>query len=111
MFSVLFEVHPRTEEWDTYLDYGKMLRPELEDIHGFVDNIRYRSLARVGWLLSLSGWRDEKALVRWRTSAAHHGSRRKAATTSSSTTTSEWPVDPRQPVARRVRAEIGRAHV
>ena len=50
-----------------------MLRPELEGIDGFADNIRYRSLTRDGWLLSLSGWRDEKALVRWRTQAKHHG--------------------------------------
>jgi heme-degrading monooxygenase HmoA len=49
-----------------------MLKPELEQIDGFVDNIRYRSLRRKGWLLSLSGWRDEKALVRWRTQARHH---------------------------------------
>jgi heme-degrading monooxygenase HmoA len=49
-----------------------MLKPELEKIDGFVDNVRYRSLTREGWLLSLSGWRDEKALVRWRTQAKHH---------------------------------------
>ena len=41
-----------------------MLRPEIERIDGFIDNIRYRSLTREGWILSLSGWRDEKALVR-----------------------------------------------
>jgi len=73
MFSVLFEVHPKPEQWDAYLGYAKLLRPELEGIDGFVDNIRYRSLTREGWLLSLSGWRDEKALVRWRTQAMHHG--------------------------------------
>ena len=56
-----------------YLGYAKMLRPELEQIDGFVDNIRYRSLTREGWLLSLSSWRDEKAVVRWRTHGAHHG--------------------------------------
>src|SRR4051812_5061602 len=72
MFSVLFEVHPKPEQWDAYLGLGKMLKPELEQIDGFVDNIRYRSLRREGWLLSLSGWRDEKALVRWRTQARHH---------------------------------------
>jgi heme-degrading monooxygenase HmoA len=72
MFSVLFEVHPRSNQWDAYLGYAKMLRPELEQIEGFVDNIRYRSLTREGWILSLSGWRDEKALVRWRTRARHH---------------------------------------
>jgi len=73
MFAVLFEVHPKAEQWDAYLDYAKLLRPELERIEGFVDNIRYRSLTRDGWLLSLSNWRDEKALVRWRTQAVHHG--------------------------------------
>lgn len=73
MFSVLFEVHPKSEQWDAYLGYAKLLKPELEQIEGFVDNIRYRSLTREGWLLSLSGWRDEKALVRWRTQAVHHG--------------------------------------
>jgi heme-degrading monooxygenase HmoA len=72
MFSVIFEVHPKPEQWDTYLGYAKMLKPELERIEGFVDNTRYRSLTREGWLLSLSGWRDEKALVRWRTQAMHH---------------------------------------
>jgi heme-degrading monooxygenase HmoA len=72
MFSVIFEVHPRPEQWDAYLGNARMLRPELEQIDGFVDNIRYRSLTRDGWLLSLSGWRDEKSLVRWRTRARHH---------------------------------------
>jgi heme-degrading monooxygenase HmoA len=72
MFSVMFEVHPRPEQWDAYLDNAKMLRPELERVEGFVDNIRYRSLTRDGWILSLSAWRDEKALIRWRTSMRHH---------------------------------------
>jgi heme-degrading monooxygenase HmoA len=72
LFSVIFEVHPRSEQWDAYLGQAKMLRPELEQVDGFVDNIRYRSLTRDGWILSLSGWRDEKAVVRWRTKVRHH---------------------------------------
>jgi heme-degrading monooxygenase HmoA len=72
MFAVLFEVHPKPERWDAYLDIAGMLRPELEQIDGFVDNIRYRSLTREGWLLSLSSWRDEKSVVRWRTCERHH---------------------------------------
>ena len=72
MFSVLFEVNPHGEQWDAYLDYAKRLRQELEQIDGFVDNVRYRSLTRHGWVLCLSSWRDEKALVRWRTRARHH---------------------------------------
>src|SRR5262245_42914428 len=73
MFSVLFEVRPNPGQVDAYLGYAKMLKPELEQIDGFVDNVRYRSLTRAGWIFSLSGWRDEKALVRWRTHAKHHG--------------------------------------
>ena len=72
MFSVIFEVHPRPERSDTYLEAAKTLRPELEKVDGFIDNVRYRSLTREGWILSLSSWRDEKALVRWRTAARHH---------------------------------------
>src|ERR1700692_4468869 len=72
MFSVIFEVHPKPNRWAAYLDKGKMLRPEVEQLAGFVDNIRSKSLTREGWLLSLSGWRDEKAVVRWRTTQRHH---------------------------------------
>jgi heme-degrading monooxygenase HmoA len=77
MFSVIFEVLPNKENWDDYLDDAKMLRPELEQVEGFVDNIRYKSLTREGWILSLSNWRDEKSLVRWRTSKRHHEAQQK----------------------------------
>ena len=46
MFSVIFEVQPRPEQWDNYLGIAKILRPELEKVDGFVDNVRYRSLSR-----------------------------------------------------------------
>ncbi len=72
MFSVMFEVQPKPQQWDAYLGHAKMLRPELEQVDGFVDNVRYRSLTREGWILSLSGWRDEKSVVRWRTAMRHH---------------------------------------
>jgi hypothetical protein len=41
MFSVIFEVHPKLGQWDAYLSNAKMLRPELESVDGFVDNIRF----------------------------------------------------------------------
>jgi len=72
MFSVIFEVSPNQENWDDYLDNAEMLRPELERVEGFVDNVHYKSLTREGWILSLSSWRDEKSLVRWRTHGFHH---------------------------------------
>ncbi|SOE98947.1 Heme-degrading monooxygenase HmoA [Burkholderia sp. OK233] len=72
MFSAMLEVNPEVEQFDAYLGMAKMLRPELEAIDGFVDNTRYASLTRQGWLLSLSSWRDEKSLIRWRVTANHH---------------------------------------
>lgn len=72
MFSVIFEVFPKSDKWDDYLGYAKLLRPELLSMDGFIDNVRYNSMRREGCLLSLSVWRDEKALVRWRTHAVHH---------------------------------------
>ncbi|GAN78284.1 antibiotic biosynthesis monooxygenase family protein [Acidisphaera rubrifaciens] len=72
MFCVIFEVQPRPDRWDAYLGHAAMLRPELLRIDGFIDNVRYRSRREPGRLLSLSTWRDEKALVRWRTHALHH---------------------------------------
>jgi heme-degrading monooxygenase HmoA len=72
MFSVIFEVHPKKEQFDLYLARAKDLRPILQAIDGFVDNERFESARRPGWILSHSTWRDEKSVVRWRTVAKHH---------------------------------------
>lgn len=71
MFAVIFEVNPRPERWDDYLGHATLLRPELLKIDGFIANERFASQSRPGWLVSLSIWRDEKALIRWRTHALH----------------------------------------
>jgi heme-degrading monooxygenase HmoA len=72
MFSVIFEVHPKQEKFDLYLELAKRLRPILEGIDGFIDNERFESTRRPGWILSHSTWRDEKSMVRWRTVGEHH---------------------------------------
>ena len=72
MFSVIFEVHPKEGKKDEYLGLAKHLKPLLEAIDGFIDNERFESKLRPGWVLSHSTWRDEKSVVRWRTEAEHH---------------------------------------
>jgi heme-degrading monooxygenase HmoA len=72
MFSVIFEVHPAPGKKDEYLDLAKHLKPILETVDGFVDNERFESRRRPGWVLSHSTWRDEKSVVRWRTESEHH---------------------------------------
>jgi heme-degrading monooxygenase HmoA len=73
MFAVIFEVEPKRERFDDYLDLARQLKPELEQIDGFIDNERFESRRAKGRLLSLSTWRDEKAVVRWRSHGMHHG--------------------------------------
>ena len=65
MFSALFEVQPRKDEWDVYLARANMRRAELEQAPGFVNDIHYSSLTRDGWILSLSGWHDEASILGW----------------------------------------------
>lgn len=72
MHAVVFEVRPKEGRLDDYFGHARLLRPELEAIDGFIENIRYRSLTRPGLLLSVSLWRDEAALIAWRRHALHH---------------------------------------
>jgi heme-degrading monooxygenase HmoA len=72
MFIVIFEVQPFPERWDDYVGTAALLRPELEQIEGFIDNDRFRNDANAGKILSLSTWRDEKSLIRWRTHGKHY---------------------------------------
>jgi heme-degrading monooxygenase HmoA len=72
MFSVVFEVLPAKDRRDDYLELARHLKPSLESTEGFVDNERFESQLRPGWVLSHSTWRNEKSLVRWRTEGAHH---------------------------------------
>jgi heme-degrading monooxygenase HmoA len=72
MFVVLFDVCPHAAQMHQYLDFARLLRPELEQIHGFIDNERFVNVDHPEQILSLSTWADEKALIRWRTHARHH---------------------------------------
>jgi heme-degrading monooxygenase HmoA len=72
MFAVIFEVKPKRERFDEYLDLARLLKPDLENIPGFIDNERFGSKSTEGLVLSLSIWADEKAVIRWRNFALHH---------------------------------------
>jgi len=72
MFAVIFVVHPKDGHKDEYLGLAKELKPILEGIDGFIDNERFASQRTEGDILSLSTWRDEKAVIRWRTQEKHH---------------------------------------
>ena len=71
MIAVIFEVWPADGHRQTYLDIAASLRPELEKIDGFLSIERFQSLSDERKLLSLSFWRDEKAVAAWRNVERH----------------------------------------
>jgi len=71
MHVVIFEVEPTEEGRETYLEIAGQLRAELETIDGFVSIERFESLVTPGKVLSLSTWRDEASIQRWREREAH----------------------------------------
>jgi len=71
MIAVIFEVVPAPGRRQEYLDLAASLRPALERIDGFVSIERFASLGNEGKILSLSIWRDEEAVARWRQFEAH----------------------------------------
>ena len=76
MIAVLFEVWPVEGQQPRYLDLATALRPELDRIDGFLSIERFESLAEPGKLLSLSFWRDEAAVARWRRHEQHRQAQR-----------------------------------
>ena len=71
MIAVIFEVVPRPGQRDDYFQLAARLRAQLERIDGFISVERFESLTEPGKLLSLSFWRDEEAVERWRTLPEH----------------------------------------
>lgn len=69
MIAVIFEVEPADR--DAYFRIAGELRPLLDEIDGFISIERFQSLKDESRVLSLSFWRDEEAVKRWRNVEAH----------------------------------------
>ncbi|HXS42682.1 MAG TPA: antibiotic biosynthesis monooxygenase [Stellaceae bacterium] len=72
MFVVVFEVQPKPGREQDYLDIAASLKPALEEIDGFISVERFRSVSAPGKLVSISFWRDEASVKRWREHNRHH---------------------------------------
>jgi len=71
VIAVIFEVWPAEGRAAEYFDLAAALKADLEKIDGFVSVERFESLTTRGKYLSLSFWRDEEAVRRWRNLTAH----------------------------------------
>lgn len=71
MIAVIFEFEPDAEYRQQYLDVAAELRPQLEQIDGFLSIERFQSLTDENRILSLSFFRDKEAVQAWRNTQAH----------------------------------------
>lgn len=69
MIAVIFEAEPADRE--AYFQIAGELPPLLDEIDGFISIERFQSLNDERRVLSLSFWRDEEAVARWRNVEAH----------------------------------------
>lgn len=77
MIGVIFEVEPAEGQKEAYLEMAAKMRPLVEQIDGFISVERFQSLTNPDKLLSISFYRDEKALDEWRRLAPHRGAQSK----------------------------------
>lgn len=77
MIAVIFEVWPKPERRQEYLDIAAELRPLLDKLDGFISIERFESLTQPGKILSLSIWRDEAAVQAWRNIEEHRAAQAK----------------------------------
>ena len=77
MLAVIFEVTIAEGRKQEYLDLAATLKPLLEQVDGFISIERFSSLSNEGKLLSLSFWRDEKAIQEWRNIESHRHAQEK----------------------------------
>ncbi|HEX9450374.1 MAG TPA: antibiotic biosynthesis monooxygenase [Burkholderiales bacterium] len=71
MFAVIFEVWPAEGRAQEYFDLAAALKADLEKIDGFVSIERFQSLATPEKFVSISFWRDEEAILAWRSLERH----------------------------------------
>lgn len=71
MIAVIFEVIPNEGKKGEYLDIAANLRPELDQIDGFISIERFQSFNDPDKVLSLSFWKDEESILKWRNLEMH----------------------------------------
>lgn len=71
MIAVIFEFTAAPERRDEYLGIAAELGKELAGFEGFLSIERFQSLSDPAKFVSLSFWRDEDAVRRWRNLQKH----------------------------------------
>ena len=71
MIAVIFEFTPADGRFSDYSDLAAGLAPVVKDFDGFISIERFQSINNPAKFVSLSYWRDEEAVRRWRNLQQH----------------------------------------
>ena len=71
MIAVIFEFTPAPGRRQEYLDIAAQLGAELKERDGFISIERFESISAPGRFVSISWWRDEEAVRKWRNLQQH----------------------------------------
>ena len=71
MIAVIFELIPAEGRASDYFSMAMSLKADVESMDGFISVERFESVTTPGKFVSLSFWRDEEALQRWREQGRH----------------------------------------
>ncbi|EAT0102047.1 TPA: antibiotic biosynthesis monooxygenase [Salmonella enterica subsp. salamae serovar 48:z:e,n,x,z15] len=76
MIAVLFEADAVPKHQARYLQLAGELRPELDNVKGFISIERFQSLSTQGKILSLSWWENEEAVLEWKKNMRHQAAQK-----------------------------------
>lgn len=71
MIAVIFEFTPAPGRKQDYLDLAAGLSEAVQGHDGFISIERFESISSPGRFVSLSFWRDEEAVRKWRNLQKH----------------------------------------
>ena len=71
MIAVIFELTPAPGRKQDYLDLAAGLADAVKDFEGFISIERFQSISNPERFVSLSFWRDEECVRKWRNVQKH----------------------------------------
>ena len=76
MIAVIFEFTPRDGRFADYKALAEGLAEDVRNSEGFISIERFESISNKGKFVSLSFWRDEECVRKWRNLQKHREAQR-----------------------------------
>ena len=77
MIAVIFEITPAEGRFKDYMALAEGLADDVRQVDGFISVERFESVTSKGRYVSLSFWRDEEAVRKWRNLQKHREAQKK----------------------------------